>query len=348
MPYTLDRPSPSYHTEFVILGLPGCLPSGLIGLVDLLNLVDRAVMHTGPSSLAPPRVRVRVAGLTRDPFVDGRGATHRPDVALSEVDHAHAVLVPGFLSDVSVLDTMAPSWSQAQRWLRDRHAAGAWVLGSCAGSFAIGLAGLLDGRRCTTTWWLHDALKQRFPHGDWAYGAGLTEDTRVVTAGGPMSWVDIGLAAVHGLCGPEVARALRDFAVLGAVAQRDALMAPTPVAHDEDLIRRATRVVRVARNAPLSTTELARALGLSLRTLHRRFAESTGETPLEFIRRVRIETARALLDTPTLPVKAIAQETGWNDEGSFRRAFRMVTGQTPTDYRRSAAARRELAARATR
>lgn len=336
---TSASPRGSGRREIVVLGLPGCLPSGLIGLIDLFNLVERATEMAGATQ--GPAVRVRLAGLTARAFIDGHGRRHVPDLAFADAGGADAILVPGFLSDLPTLERLGAKHPALFAWLRRRHAAGSWVLGSCAGSWVLGQAGLLRGRRCTTTWWLHEALAQRFPDGDWAYGAPLTEDQRIVTAGGPMSWVDIALATVRVLCGAEVARALADFAVLDAVPLVQSSLAPVGAwAQGDDFVQRAAQWVRQARAAPLSTTQLAHKLGVSTRTLHRRLHASTGDGPLAFSQRVRLEAARTLLESSTRPVKAVAHETGWQDEGSFRRAFRKLTGHSPTGYRAWARARR--------
>ena len=324
--------------ELVVLGLPGCLPSGLVGLVDLFSLLPTAAAR---AALPSPDVRVRVAGVDGWSFEDGRGRTMAPDASVEEISRADAILLPGFLTELAPLEGQASGWEALFRWLRRQHERGALVLASCAGTYILGRAGLLDGRRCTTTWWLHDALSRRFPRGDWAYGAPLLEDDRVVTAGGPLSWIDVGLAAVRATVGAAHARALADYAVLGAVPVVQGGLAPAGAwaRPDDDFVQRAQRIVRLARGEALSTEDLARRLGISLRTLHRRLDESVGITPRAFLERARIELARTLLEDRHRAVKTVAEDAGFRDEATFRRAFRRHTGQTPTAYRAWAAAR---------
>ncbi|WP_409365517.1 DJ-1/PfpI family protein, partial [Klebsiella pneumoniae] len=73
-------------------------------------------------------------------------------------------------------------------WIRQQYVHGALACGSCSGVFMVGEAGLLNGRKCTTTWWMYDELKRRYPRANAIWCKALTEDNRIVTAGGPLSW----------------------------------------------------------------------------------------------------------------------------------------------------------------
>ncbi len=59
----------------------------------------------------------------------------------------------------------------------------------------------------------------------------------------------------------------------------------------------------------------------------------THEPPQAFIMRRRVEHARTLLETTTQPIKTIARATGYEDESSFRKAFRKLTLTSPQAYR---------------
>ncbi|MGB0219318.1 MAG: helix-turn-helix transcriptional regulator [Sinimarinibacterium flocculans] len=103
--------------------------------------------------------------------------------------------------------------------------------------------------------------------------------------------------------------------------------------HDPFLLA-AEKAVRSHRGpAALTPNALAAQLGTSERTLHRRLKRLGQAAPKGFIARVQLETARTLLETSRTAVKAVAQNCGWRDEGSFRRAFVRHTGMTPTAYR---------------
>ena len=206
--------------------------------------------------------------------------------------------------------------------------------------FLLGEAGLLDGRRCTTTWWRHDELKSRYPRADAAWGASLIEDGRIVTAGGPLSWIDLSLHVIRKLCGAAAAKTAADFTVVDTVPTTQTVYVPQGhLAASNPFLLEAERIVRDAGDTPLSAQHLAQALGASERTLHRRLKEASGETPKGFIDRVRFETTRMLLETTAQSIKQLAASSGYSDETSFRRAFHRYSGMTPGAYRSWARAR---------
>jgi AraC family transcriptional regulator len=83
-----------------------------------------------------------------------------------------------------------------------------------------------------------------------------------------------------------------------------------------------------------SVGELARLCGMSERTFLRLFKRTTGETVAAFVRRIRIDEARALLSTTDLALKEIAYRLGFASHSSFAAAFHREVGSTPFDYRR--------------
>ncbi len=171
--------------------------------------------------------------------------------------------------------------------------------------------------------------------------ASLIEDGRVVTAGGPLSWIDLTLYVIRALLGPEAAKKAGDFTVVDAAPSTQAIyIPPGHLSASNPFLLEAEHIVRQAGDAQLTTIDLARALGVSERTLHRRLKEASGETPKHFLDRVRFETARMLLETTQKSIKQLAAASGYADETSFRRAFRRYSGMTPGAYRSWSAARR--------
>jgi len=327
--------------HIVLLALDGNLPSGLVGLADVFWLAGQA-SQSQPKARQWPLCEVILASANGKPVTDGRGRKLPVDAAMEDIPKASAVLIPGLMPASDGLPPQTAQTAKAAAWLRHQHAHGALIGGSCAGVFVMGEAGLLNGRRCTTTWWLHDELKRRFPKADAAWGSALIEDGRVVTAGGPLSWIDLALHTIRTLVGPEAARMAADFAVVDTAPLAQSIYVPPShmQAHDPFLLA-AEKAVRNHRGgAALTPHTLAAQLATSERTLHRRLKSLGQGAPKGFISRVQLETARTVLETGSAAIKAVAQDCGWRDEGSFRRAFVRHTGMTPTAYRTWARQRR--------
>lgn len=323
--------------DIAVLGFENCIGGAFLGAIDMLAMSRRML---GSSDEKRP-FRVHAVSHDGAPIRDGAGRQLDVDAAFEKLDGCAAVIVPGFICEGTNTIPTTPALGAAAAWLRRQHAMGAIVAGSCNGVFLLGEAGLLDGRRCTTTWWRHNDLKARYPRADAAWGAAIINDRRVVTAGGPLSWIDLSLHVIRALCGPEAAKKAADFTVVDAVPTTQSVYVPQGhISASNPMLLEAERVVRQATDIHLTAAQLATALRVSERTLHRRLKEATGETPKGFLDRVRFETARTLLETTSEPVKQLAAATGYQDETSFRRAFRRYSGMTPGAYRSWSSARR--------
>lgn len=171
------------------------------------------------------------------------------------------------------------------------------------------------------------------------------EDRRVVSAGGPLSWIHLSLHVFRELCGADAAKKAADYTVVDTAPSNQAIyIPPGHLTASNPFMLEAEHAVRQVGDAPMTSMQLARALNASERTLHRRIKEATGETPKHFFDRVRFEAARLLLETTKNSVKQLASASGYADETSFRRAFRRYAGMSPGAYRWWSQARRSAKA----
>jgi transcriptional regulator GlxA family with amidase domain len=318
--------------EIVVPGFSGCLGAGFVGSVDMLKLSSQIVSKE--TNCQP--FKTLTASFNGKPFHDSSGRPLNVDKDMKTVSGLRAILVTGYLCDDNAAYLSTAEIATMASWLRRQHAMGALICASCSGVFILGEAGLLDGRRCTTTWWRHDELKARYTKAEAIWGAPLIEDHRIVTSGGPLSWIDLCLYIIRSLCGDEAAKIAADFAVVDTAPSTHSVYVPLGhLSGANPFLLEAEHAVRGAGEKTVTAQDLARTLRISDRTLNRRLKEATGETPKQFIDRVRFETARMLLETTNSSVKQLAVNSGYSDPASFRRAFHRYSGMTPTAYRRN-------------
>lgn len=84
---------------------------------------------------------------------------------------------------------------------------------------------------------------------------------------------------------------------------------------------------------PQTVADLARRVSQSQRTFERRFKAATGDTPVRYLQRVRVEAAKRLLEQTAETFEQITFRVGYEDPASFRRVFQTQTGLTPNPYR---------------
>ena len=211
-----------------------------------------------------------------------------------------------------------------------------WFLVSlCSGAFILAETGLVDGQSVATHEICAKALAKRFPKIVVDTNRRIIDHGDIITAGGFLSWVDLGLFLVGRILGPAV-RAETARVVLDGPEASEARyftgFAP-PQTHGDGAVLKAQEWVHMRDGRGVSLAALATAAGLERRTLLRRFASATGMTPIEYSRRVRIARARELLEGGELSQKEIAQSLGYRDVASFARAFCKAVGLAPGAYR---------------
>jgi transcriptional regulator GlxA family with amidase domain len=214
---------------------------------------------------------------------------------------------------------------------------GARVGSVCVGTFALGHAGLLDGRRCTTHWAAADALAQQFPAATVSPNELYVEDGPILTSAGLAAGLDLGLHIVRTDLGAEAAAEVARWGVIAP--HRDGGQAQfirRPVSYGTGTGTAAVREWALLRlDQPLTVTDLATQACCGERTLSRRFVAETGQTPKQWLITARLQRARELLETSDLPVERIARDTGFPSAGALRDCFAAALSTTPTAYRRT-------------
>ena len=206
----------------------------------------------------------------------------------------------------------------------------------CAGAFALGHAGLLDHRSCTTHWGAAAALARDFPRAKVDADRIFVRDGRLVTSAGITAGIDMALALVAQHHGPQVALTVAKHLVVvtqrrGGQSQFSPFLAEAP--SEESLVARVQGYVLDHLRSTLSIEELAVASGMSVRSFSRHFVEEAGITPREFVERARIDAARNLLEAGELPLKSVAYDCGFGDPDRMRAVFSRRVGVSPAAYR---------------
>lgn len=205
--------------------------------------------------------------------------------------------------------------------LRAHHAAGGTVASVCAGADALGQAGLLDGRRCTTHHAVQDELAARHPRARLVRDVLFTTDDRVVTSAGIASGIDLSLHLLAVRHGPAVAaRVAREMVVYARRngAERQASVMLRHRSHVDDTVHRVQDLIDAHFARPLPLADLAARAGVAERTLTRQFTRATGVTPLRYQQLLRLERAEHLLGHGAT-AEAAAHAVGFRDARMLRR-----------------------------
>ena len=322
-----------------ILAYPGCLPTSAVIPLDVLRIAN-TIAARRPSSLRVHFEGRLVSARGTRPLTAG-GLTLRP-AALARAD-MDALIVPGIdhrsADDVSaVLATL----DQEREALVEFAASGRPLASTCSGTCLVASAGLLDGRRCTASWWLAPYFARTFPAVQLDAGEMLVQDGALLSSGGVTSSLDLALWLVGHFGGDELRQLAGKVLVTDASRTSQApYIASALIQGDGNaVVERARRWLNQRLDKAWTMAELARHCNSSERTLVRRFQDALGVTPVQHTQQLRVERAKALLESTALPMEEITGRCGYEDVSTFSKIFKRWAQTTPREYRQRFGLRR--------
>nr|WP_202948641.1 helix-turn-helix domain-containing protein [Novosphingobium sp. AP12] len=208
----------------------------------------------------------------------------------------------------------------------------------CTGAFALGRAGLLDGRTVTTHWQNAAHLAASFPAARVQHDRIHARDGRLVTSAGVTAGIDLALALVAEDHGAAISLACAKRLVV--VSQRQGgqsqfspmLLPPSDPATP---LGKLQAYVMAHPGEPFPVERLAAIGGTSIRSIARLFTRELGITPHDFVESVRLDHARSLLEATDLALKAVAFDCGFASPEQMRAVFQRRLGLSPLRYRES-------------
>ncbi|GAB3628332.1 transcriptional regulator [Pandoraea terrae] len=316
-----------------ILALDGCYASSLAGFADVLQVANAHLRkQRAPASAY---FEWRFVSLSGKPVVASNGLpiAVRDEVADRPFD---LIFIPSLhYGGRKVFERFLGAHAHVYEWLKSEWQRGAWLAANCTGTFALAETGLLDGRVATTTWWLEQQFRSRYPLVDLRPDPVITEADRLICAGASASYLLQAIRVVERFSGAAIAsRCAKTMLIdISQTSQTPYLPLISEKEHSDALVRRAQHWLIDHLSEPLRVPQLATRLAVSERTLIRRFNAALGESPLTYLQNLRIDTARAMLEGTGLGVEDIASRVGYIDSSSFSRLFKGRIGLSPGAYR---------------
>jgi transcriptional regulator GlxA family with amidase domain len=210
----------------------------------------------------------------------------------------------------------------------------------CTGALVLAEAGLLDGRRATTHWHFARNMQRRYPKIAVEEDRIFTIDGPIWTSAGMSAGVDLALALLENDLGAEIARAVAKMLVVyhrraGGQSQYSTLL---DLDATSDRVQTALAYAKEHLSTPLSVDDLANAAFLSPRQFSRLFRKETGRSPANAIERLRVESARLMMESGRFSAEEIARKSGFGNRERMRRSFVRAFGQSPQAIQRMVSA----------
>jgi len=316
----------------------GCSVAAFMGPIDVLTVANAVwvSLNSKEGKKVKPLFQWRLESPDGRPVRSASGYTVQVDGAIGTGGHADAVLVPAlFANDLQGLLETTARLKPLAPVLRAEHDRGAVIAGACTASFILADAGLLEGRKATVHWAFATAFRRMYPGVELVPEEMLTEQDGIVCSAGT-AYMRLALRLVEKFAGEGLAAATGERLVIDANrAPRGAPGVPTlhdVLAQRDPLVTRAQRWMQKRLQTSFQLGDLASELGVSERTISRRFSQALGKTPIAYLQTLRIETGKRFLETTKMSVESVAEHVGYGDVNFFRRVFKRQTGLSPREY----------------
>lgn len=207
------------------------------------------------------------------------------------------------------------------------------LISVCSGALVLAAAGMLDGHTATTHW-SRSQDTQKFDQVLWDLDRISVSDGRIFTSAGVTTGIDLALAIIRNDCGAgaalDVARELVVQLRRTGGQSQYAIHLAGQFSRDDKLTQLIEQVVTQP-HLDWTLESMATSAGMNTRTLSRHFKRNLQETPAQFVERVRVDHARGLL-LEKIPMKQVANESGFGDLQRMRRAFQRKFGIGLSEY----------------
>ncbi len=279
-----------------------------------------------------PLFNVQLVGLKKEVRLNDGLYTVTTSQLLKDVNKTDLVIIPALFGD---MQTAIHTNQKSLVWIKEQYDKGAEVASLCVGAFLLASTGLLKGKKCSTHWGFQNEFREMFPDVEVTDGSIVTEEHRLYSSGGAMSYWNLLLYLVEKYTDRQTAiLASKYFAIdIDRDSQSAFAMFQGQKNHSDEAIRQAQEYIDKHIQEKITIDELAALVSLGRRSFERRFKAATNNSVLEYINRVKIESAKRSFESSRKNINEVMYNVGYTDTKAFRSIFKKITGLTPVEYR---------------
>jgi transcriptional regulator GlxA family with amidase domain len=318
--------------KVTILALRGAAASSITGPMDAFLFAG--VLWNMACGLKPsPCFEVTVASPDGNAVKCANRLYIEPHCAIHDAKNADLIVISATAGDV---ERVIGRSGEVVEWLVAQYRSGAQIASICTGAFLLAETGLLDGKTAVTHWGYIELFRKRYPLVHLRPDALITDEGDLYCSGGSNAYNDLSLYLIEKLSSREIAvqcskAMVQDF---GRATQAPYAAFRFPKGHSERDILTVQKWIEENYTEGITIAMLAERCAMGQRTFERRFKQSTGESPIAYLQKVRINAAKALLERPHSTFEEVTYHVGYEDISSFRKIFQRYTGLRPKEYQR--------------
>jgi len=258
--------------------------------------------------------------------------TVKPQVKIGAINKTDLIIIP---SSVPFYQKTGKVDQPMLDWIKRQYRDGAEIACMCSGAFMLASSGLLDGRNCSTHWAHADAFRQQFPQVNLKADQLITDEKGIYTNGGAYSFLNLLVFLIEKYYGRQTAiYCSKIFQIeLDRNSQSLFTIFTGQKLHGDQMVEQAQAYIESQLHEKISVEHLSSRFSIGRRNFDRRFIKATGNTPVEYAQRVKIESAKKAFEATRKTINEVMYEVGYSDVKAFREVFRKITGISPLEYR---------------
>jgi len=300
----------------------------MVGSCEIFATANAYWKRTGKKEL----FTIETAGVSKKAEFEHGLLTVKPQANISTISKTNLIIIPSLVRD----------YQKAMKgnkllvdWILKQYKNGAEIASMCTGTFMLASAGLLDGRNCSTHWSSADTFRSLFPQVNLQTDQLITDENGIYTNGGAYSFLNLLIYLVEKYYDRQTA--IYCSKIFQIEMDRNSQSAFTIFTgqklHGDEMVQQAQAYIENQLHEKISVEDLSSRFSVGRRNFDRRFIKATGNTPVEYSQRVKIESAKKAFETSRKTINEVMYDVGYSDVKAFREVFRKITGMSPLEYR---------------
>lgn len=316
------------------IAYPGCSAWSIIGSYEILQKAIYMARKNPSAFKAKTIPEILLVSATTDKEVVGcHGIKIICDATIYDSLNEDLIVISAFEIDYQkVLAENGP----LIEWLKLKIELGVDVATVCTGALLLAETGYLNGKPATTHWLIADVFKKRYPKVILEFDRMILDHQGIYMSGGATAFHNLMIYLVEKFMSKSLSLTLSKILLVDINRDKQSAYAifAGQKKHGDNTILNLQEIIERNVYKRITLFDLANESNLTQRTLLRRFKKATGNTPFEYIQRVKVEEAKKFLENERMSFEEISFKVSYEDVNAFRKVFRKYVGLSPINYRK--------------
>jgi transcriptional regulator GlxA family with amidase domain len=302
--------------------------SSITGTYEIFSKANQYWIENGRREL----FAIQLAGISEKVEFNAGLFTVRPHTNISAITKTDLIIIPSLNHNYEIA---LKGNELLIDWVNQQYKNGAEIASICTGTFMLASSGLLDGKVCSTHWSVAENFRMMFPKVNLQTDKLITDEKGLYTNGGAYSFLNLMIYLIEKYYDRQTAIYCSKVFQIEMDRNRQSPFSifSGQKHHDDDMVKQAQEFIEKNLTEKISIEHLSSKFAVGRRNFDRRFIKATGNTPVEYAQRVKIESAKKAFETNRKTVNEVMYEVGYADIKAFREVFRKITGMSPLEYK---------------